>query len=75
MPQLVLTFCPFWPNYSNGFSTSFAPDLLAKVAFEPGWGHFEFKALGRFSATVSHQPQRRMAIQTPPKAMALALVR
>jgi hypothetical protein len=25
-----------------------APDLLAKVAFEPGWGHFEIKALGRF---------------------------
>src|SRR5262245_960965 len=23
-------------------------DLLAKVAFEPGWGHFEFKALDRF---------------------------
>lgn len=39
---------PFLANYSNGFSTSFAPDLLAKVAFEPGWGHFEIKALGRF---------------------------
>jgi hypothetical protein len=35
-------------NYSNGFSTQLAPDLLAKVAFEPGWGHFEIKALGRF---------------------------
>jgi hypothetical protein len=39
---------PFLANYSNGFSTSLAPDLLAKVAFEPGWGHFEIKALGRF---------------------------
>jgi hypothetical protein len=39
---------PFLPNYSNGFSTSLAPDLLAKVAFEQGWGHFEIKALGRF---------------------------
>ncbi len=39
---------PFLPNYSNGFSTPLAPDLLAKVAFEPGWGHFEIKALGRF---------------------------
>jgi hypothetical protein len=39
---------PFLPNYSNGFSTNVAPDLLAKVAFEPGWGHFEIKALGRF---------------------------
>jgi hypothetical protein len=39
---------PFLPNYSNGFSTELAPDLLAKVAFEPGWGHFEIKTLGRF---------------------------
>lgn len=39
---------PFLPNYSNGFSTPLAPDLVAKVAFEPGWGHFEIKTLGRF---------------------------
>jgi len=39
---------PFLSNYSNGFSTNFAPDLLAKVGFEPNWGHFEIKALGRF---------------------------
>lgn len=39
---------PFLANYSNGFSTSMAPDLVAKVAFEPGWGHFEIKAVGRF---------------------------
>jgi hypothetical protein len=39
---------PFLANYSNGFSTEIAPDLLAKVAFEQGWGHFEIKALGRF---------------------------
>ena len=38
---------PFLPNYSNGFSTNLAPDLLAKVSFERGWGHFEIKALGR----------------------------
>ena len=37
---------PFLPNCSN--STELAPDLLAKFAFEPGWGHFEIKALGRF---------------------------
>jgi hypothetical protein len=23
------------------------PDLVAKVAFEPGWGHYEIKAIGR----------------------------
>lgn len=39
---------PFLANYSNGQSTTLAPDLLAKVAIEPGWGHFEIKALGRF---------------------------
>jgi hypothetical protein len=39
---------PFLANYSNGFSTNLAPDLLAKVAFERSWGHFEIKALGRF---------------------------
>jgi hypothetical protein len=39
---------PFLPNYSNGQSTTLAPDLLAKIAYEPGWGHFELKALGRF---------------------------
>jgi hypothetical protein len=39
---------PFLTNYSHGFSTPFAPDLLAKVAIDPGWGHFEIKALGRF---------------------------
>lgn len=39
---------PFLPNYSNGQSTTLAPDLVAKIAYEPGWGHFEMKALGRF---------------------------
>src|SRR5215467_13976240 len=43
-----VTLLPFLVNYSNGFSTPLAPDLVAKVAFEPGWGHFEIKALGRF---------------------------
>jgi len=38
---------PFLANYSDGFSTNLAPDLLAKVAFEPRWGHFEIKTLGR----------------------------
>jgi len=33
---------------SNGVSTDLAPDLIAKIAFEPGWGHYEVKAVGRF---------------------------
>ena len=39
---------PFLPNYSNGNSTPMAPDVAAKIAFEPGWGHFEIKGIGRF---------------------------
>ena len=38
----------FLTGSTNGFSTNLAPDLLAKVAWEPGWGHYELKALGRF---------------------------
>ena len=34
--------------FNNGFSTNLAPDIIAKAAFEPGWGHYEVKALGRF---------------------------
>jgi hypothetical protein len=32
----------------TGTSTNLAPDLLAKATFEPGYGHYELKALGRF---------------------------
>jgi hypothetical protein len=39
---------PFLANYSYGQSTTLAPDLVAKIAYEPGRGHFEVKALGRF---------------------------
>lgn len=29
------------------YSTNAAPDLIAKVAFDPGFGHYEIKAIGR----------------------------
>lgn len=32
---------------ANCTSTDFMPDILAKLAFEPGWGHFEIKGLMR----------------------------
>jgi hypothetical protein len=32
----------------NGLSTNLSPDLIAKAAFDPGWGHYEIKALARF---------------------------
>ena len=37
----------FLPGSTNGFSTNLAPDFIAKLAFEPGYGHFEIKGLGR----------------------------
>jgi hypothetical protein len=33
---------------ANGISTDFLPDLTGKIVWEPGYGHYEFKALGRF---------------------------
>lgn len=33
---------------ANGVSTPLAPDLIAKLTWEPGWGHYELKGLGRF---------------------------
>jgi hypothetical protein len=32
----------------NSFTDSIAPDLIAKVAFDPSFGHFEIRAVGRF---------------------------
>jgi len=29
------------------YSTDIAPDMVAKVVFEPGWGHYELYGLGR----------------------------
>jgi len=29
------------------YSTDIAPDLVAKMVFEPGWGHYELYAIGR----------------------------
>jgi hypothetical protein len=33
---------------ANGVSTDAAPDVVGKIAFEPGWGHFEVKGVARF---------------------------
>jgi hypothetical protein len=37
-------------QYNSGanYSYNYAPDLVAKVAYEPGFGHFEIFAVGRF---------------------------
>lgn len=33
---------------TNGFSTNLAPDVLTKLVYEPGWGHYELKTVTRF---------------------------
>jgi hypothetical protein len=35
-------------NPLANYSYNYAPDLLAKLAYEPGWGHFELFGIGRF---------------------------
>jgi hypothetical protein len=34
-------------NSAANYSIDFAPDVVAKVAFDPGWGHYEVYGLGR----------------------------
>jgi hypothetical protein len=35
-------------TFSSNTSIDMAPDLIMKAAIEPGWGHFELAAIGRF---------------------------
>jgi hypothetical protein len=42
--QFVLSNTPG----ANGISTDLAPDLIGKLVWEPGYGHYELKAIGRF---------------------------
>ncbi len=35
-------------GFANNFNTETAPDIIGKVAFDPGWGHYEVLALARF---------------------------
>jgi hypothetical protein len=42
---------PYASGIAAGFSTDTAPDLIAKAAFDPGWGHYEVKSIGRFFRT------------------------
>ena len=42
--QFVLSNTPG----ANGISTDLAPDIIGKLAWEPGYGHYELKAIGRF---------------------------
>lgn len=33
---------------ANGISTDIAPDIIGKLVWEPGYGHWEIKGIGRF---------------------------
>jgi hypothetical protein len=35
-------------NIAN-YSFNYAPDVIAKIAFDPGWGHYEIIGIGRFA--------------------------
>jgi hypothetical protein len=35
-------------NNANSYTFDSAPDVIAKVAFDPGWGHYEVFGLGRW---------------------------
>jgi hypothetical protein len=35
-------------GFANNFNTETAPDVIGKLAFDPGWGHFEALGLVRF---------------------------
>lgn len=41
------TFASSLTPGANGISTDLAPDFIGKLVFEPGWGHYELKGIGR----------------------------
>ncbi len=34
--------------FSGNYASNVAPDFIAKIAFQPGWGHYEVFGVGRF---------------------------
>lgn len=49
-PSYVVTTLPGGASLGNGgnYTVGLAPDVMAKVAFDPGWGHYEIKGVARF---------------------------
>jgi len=35
-------------NSANSYTSDFAPDIIGKAAFDPGWGHYEVFGITRF---------------------------
>jgi hypothetical protein len=44
----VTTCTPVVPPQLTTYAINPAPDLIAKIAFDPGWGHYEVFGIGRF---------------------------
>jgi hypothetical protein len=49
-PSYVVTTLPGGASLGNGnnYTVALAPDVITKVAFDPGWGHYEIKGVARF---------------------------
>ena len=46
-------------NSTATYSTDVGPDIVAKVAFDPCWGHFEAYGLGRAFREWLHPKRKR----------------
>ena len=51
-------------NATANYSFNYAPDMIAKVAVEPGWGHWEVFGFGRFFRDRIY-PTRRTPYKRP----------
>jgi hypothetical protein len=52
-------------NPTANYSFNFVPDLVAKVAFDPGFGHFEVFSVGRFFRARAFPDAAPMLTTTP----------
>jgi hypothetical protein len=52
-------------NPTANYSFNFVPDLVAKVAFDPGYGHFEVFSVGRFFRARAFPDASPMLTTTP----------
>jgi hypothetical protein len=52
-------------NTSANYSFNYVPDMIAKIAYEPGFGHFELFAIGRFFRARAFPNAAPMLTTTP----------
>jgi hypothetical protein len=44
---VVITCTPILPSYLTTYAINPVPDMIAKAAFDPGWGHYEVFGIAR----------------------------